>query len=126
MGYVAVAAAYEGGRDWLDAVLSIVKANADCLREILAEGLPEAVMSPLEGTYLAWVNLAAYVKPEDMKQVVQDSAKLAVDYGEWFGGADYASFIRVNLATSEENIRRAGQQLCQAVQDYRKAQEQKR
>ncbi len=125
MGYVAVAAAYEGGRDWLDGVLSIVKANADCLRGILAEGLPEAVMSPLEGTYLAWVNLAAYVKPEDMKQVVQDEAKLAVDYGDWFGGADYASFIRINLATSEENIRRAGQQLCRAVEKYRKAQEQK-
>lgn len=118
MGYVAVRAAYEGGREWLDGVLSIIKDNASCLREALAAELPEAVMSPLEGTYLAWVNLAAYVKPEDMKLVVQDMAGLAVDFGEWFGGSAYAPFIRVNLATSTENVKLAAERLCAAVKSY--------
>ncbi len=118
MGYVAVRAAYEGGREWLDAILSIIRDNAACLRGVLADELPEAVMSPLEGTYLAWVNLSSYVKPEDMKLVVQDMAGLAVDYGEWFGGSAYAPFIRINLATGRENIKLAAEKLCAAVKAY--------
>ena len=30
---------------------------------------------------------------------------LAVDFGEWFGRNKYENFIRVNLATSPDNVR---------------------
>ena len=73
----------------------------------------------LEGTYLCWMDLGAYVKAEDMKEVVQHQAKLAVDYGDWFGGeaygAEYATHIRINLATCRENIVRAVEQLVEAI-----------
>ena len=36
--------------------------------------------------------------------VVYDFFGLAVDFGSWFGGQKYAGFIRINLATSRENI----------------------
>ena len=35
---------------------------------------------------------------------MQDKCKLAFDYGPWFGGDRSGSFIRINLATSRENI----------------------
>ena len=49
----------------------------------LLEALAD-VDSELEGTYLMWIDLGRYIKPEDMKHVIQDKCGLAVDYGSWF------------------------------------------
>ena len=106
-GYVAVAAAFGGGRPWLEGVIDIIHKNAQYVEETLAEKLPEAVVSPLEGTYLQWVDLGAYVKPNETQELIQNKCRLAVDYGEWFGGERFGSFIRLNLATSPENIKEA-------------------
>lgn len=106
-GYVAVAAAFGGGRPWLEGVIDIIHKNAQYVEETLAEKLPDAVVSPLEGTYLQWVDLGAYVKPNETQELIQNKCRLAVDYGEWFGGERFGSFIRLNLATSPENIKEA-------------------
>lgn len=106
-GYVAVAAAFGGGRPWLDSVIDIIHKNAQYVEETLAEKLPDAVVSPLEGTYLQWVDLGAYVNPNETQELIQNKCRLAVDYGEWFGGERFGSFIRLNLATSPENIKEA-------------------
>ena len=106
-GYVAVAAAFGGGRPWLEGVIDIIHKNAQYVEETLAEKLPEAVVSPLEGTYLQWVDLGAYVKPNETQELIQNKCRLAVDYGEWFGGERFGSFIRLNLATSPKNIKEA-------------------
>ena len=103
-GYIAVQAAYEGGREWLDKVRTIIKGNYERMKELFSEKLPEAIVYPMEGTYLAWIDLGAYIKKEDMKEIVQNKAKIAVDFGDWFGGEEYASFIRLNLATRLENV----------------------
>lgn len=103
-GYIAARAAYEGGEEWLNSVLKQVKDNYEYLRDRIDLNLPEAIISPLEGTYLCWINLAAYLKPDQMKEVLQKECRLAVDYGEWFGGERYKSWIRMNLATSLENV----------------------
>ena len=120
MGYIAAASAYEGGRPWLEGVLKIIRGNYEYLRQELSGKLPRARISPLEGTYLSWINLEAYVEPgrpaaEWMKETVQEKARLAVDFGDWFGGSRYASFIRMNLATRRENIERAAARLAGAI-----------
>ena len=77
---------------------------ADVSEAELAEKLPEAVVTPLEGTYLCWINLEAYVRADEMKEVIQKKCRLAVDFGDWFGGERFGTFIRMNLATSKENV----------------------
>ena len=103
-GYVAAKAAYEGGREWLNEVLDVIKGNYDYLKARIETELPNAVASELEGTYLTWIDLRAYLKPEEMKSFMEEKCGLAFDYGDWFGGEDYACFIRMNLATSRENV----------------------
>lgn len=39
-----------------------------------------------------------------MKEVIQKKCRLAVDFGDWFGGERFGTFIRMNLATSKENV----------------------
>ena len=77
------------------------------MKETFAKYLPDVVVSPLEGTYLAWIDMTAYVKPDEMTQVMQEKCGLAFDYGDWFGGENFAEFIRMNLATSRENVETA-------------------
>ena len=61
----------------------------------------------MDGTYLAWIDFGAYVKPEDMHDLFENKCRLASSFGEWFGGESYATFVRLNLATSLENIKAA-------------------
>ncbi len=114
-GYVAVQSAYEGGRPWLEELLNMVEGNYHCLRNALEKELPHVWISDLEGTYLMWIDLGAYVKPEEMEQVICHECGIAVDYGSWFGEGENASCIRVNLATSRENIEEAARRLIQVL-----------
>ena len=103
-GFVAAEAAYKGGQEWLDKVKKQIVDNDQYLRELFKENLPKVVATPLEATYLVWIDLRAYIKPEDTKEFIQKKCRLAVDFGDWFGGDRFNGFIRMNLATSRENV----------------------
>ena len=115
-GYIAVQSAYEGGRKWLDEVLNIIEENYHLMKSILEEKLPKVWIRKLEGTYLMWIDLGAYVSADEIESVIQKDCGLAVDYGSWFGGEAYGTFIRVNLATREENIRLAAEKIVEALE----------
>lgn len=106
-GYVAVEAAYRGGREWFEAVRDIIYGNYTAARDMLQASLPEAVVSPLEGTYLMWIDLGAYLAPNEVKPFMEDKCGVAADYGDWFGGERFGTHIRLNLATSRELVERA-------------------
>ena len=115
-GYVAVQAAYENGRPWFDELLGIIESNFRYLRDRLTAELPGAKVADLEGTYLLWIDLSAYVnEAEAMQHLMEDECGIAVDYGSWFGGDKYAGCIRMNLATSMENIESAADRIIKAL-----------
>ena len=115
-GYIAVQSAYDGGRKWLDEVLNIIEENYHLMKSILEEKLPKVWIPKLEGTYLMWIDLGAYVSADEIESVIQKDCGLAVDYGSWFGGESYGTFIRVNLATREENIRLAAEKIVEVLE----------
>ena len=114
-GYIAVQSAYENGREWLEEVLEIIEGNYHYLRETLEKELPKVWISKLEGTYLMWIDLGEYIRPEEMETVICDKCGLGVDYGVWFGSGESERFIRVNLATSRENIETAAQRIIDVL-----------
>ena len=59
----------------------------------------------MDGTYLAWIDFGAYIRAEDMHDLCENKCCIAPSFGEWFGGESYATFVRLNLATSLENIK---------------------
>ena len=91
------------------------------MRELFKENLPEIVVTPLEGTYLVWIDLRAYVKPEDTREFIQKKCRLAVDFGDWFGGEQFNGFIRMNLATSRENVEIGAKRIMDGILKERKA-----
>ena len=106
-GYVAAEAAYKEGRPWFEEVKEVIYGNYLYIKETLERALPEITVTPLEGTYLAWIDFSSYVSGAELAEFLQKKCKLAFDYGEWFGGEKYASFARMNLATSRENVETA-------------------
>lgn len=110
-GLHANIAAYAAGAPWLDEVTAYLEGNDRVLREGLAAVLPEARVAPLEGTYLAWVDLTAYAAQGEPAERLLD-AGVAVNAGPSFGLAG-AGHVRVNLATGrrvvEEIVARAAE-----------------
>ncbi len=114
MGCTATKAAYLYGHEWLESLLGVIRENYEYLRSAFAREIPKVVISPLEGTYLLWVDLRPYLGTENIKAFVQDKCRLAIDYGEWFC-PDAAGFIRFNLATLPSYVHQAAENLIREI-----------
>lgn len=115
-GYIAAEAAYRGGRDWYDALIhQIYDVNFNYLRERLTKDLPGTVVSDLQGTYLAWIDMRGVMEPSSVKEAVLEKGKLAVDFGDWFGGEKYDGFVRMNLAAPLEYVEKGADALIAAA-----------
>ena len=113
----AIAAAYTHpeAESWLTDVLAVIRENYEYLCRELCTALPQIRISPMDGTYLAWIDFGAYVKAEDMHNLFENKCRIAPSFGEWFGGKNYATFVRLNLATSLENIKTATHNIIKYV-----------
>ena len=114
----AIAAAYTHpeAEAWLTDVLAVIRENYDYLCNELLSVLPELRISPMDGTYLAWIDFGAYVMADDMHDVFENQCRIAPSFGEWFGGESYATFVRLNLATSLTNIKVATHSIIDHIQ----------
>ena len=98
LAIVATQAAYCLGEEWLEEVLAYLDNNISFLENYLQEHLPETKCSPLEGTYLAWVDLSAYgYTQEELKEKILREAQVLIEEGTIFG-EEGKGFIRINIA----------------------------
>ena len=77
-----------------------IKENYEYTKEILSMHLPHVVISPLEGTYLAWYDFSYYINEKDIKNFFQYKCNLAV-------GEAGKGHIRINLATERKIVEEA-------------------
>lgn len=60
--------------------------NLDYVRTFLKENLPEIKLTEPEGTYLLWLDFKSLgMKEEQLKDLVENKAKLWLDSGAMFG-----------------------------------------
>lgn len=112
---ITVAYTHPEAEAWLTDVLAVIRENYAYLCRELCTALPQIRISPMDGTYLAWIDFGAYVKAEDMHDLFENKCRIAPSFGEWFGGENYATFVRLNLATSLVNIRTATHNIIKYV-----------
>ena len=115
-GYVAAEAAYRYGREWFENVKKIIYGNYLYIKDTFAARPPKAVVTPLEATYLMWIDLGAYVSAENMHDFIQNKCELAFDYGDWFGGERFGTHVRINLATSREMVEKAAERIIANIE----------
>lgn len=106
LGMLATQVGYEKGKEWLENLIDLIQDNYDYLKSELNKNIPDIIVTPLEGTYLAFLDLRKIISVNEVKNFIQDKARLAIDFGEWFGGS-FKGFIRLNLATDPEIVKKA-------------------
>jgi len=116
-GFTALEAAYREGDEWLGQLLEYLEGNYDFLKKYLSEILPGITVSPLEATYLAWINfgILGLDDKELMKFMVKEARIGFVDgprFGE--GGTQY---MRMNIGTPRAVLKSALDQLADATRD---------
>ena len=111
---VATIAAYTSGADWLEALLVQLQSNYALFVSFCGEHLPKAVVSPLQGTYLVWVNFGAYFNNEEDLSAAMQRAMCAVTAGSWFNEG-FALHKRFNIALPQQALLGALQRLAQQI-----------
>ena len=99
----ATRAAYNHGDDWLDGLMAYLDDSRKFLAELVARHLPKAVLAPMEGTYLGWLDCRAYgyTGAELMERAVE--AGVVFTGGEFFGKGG-EGFLRVNIGAPRRYV----------------------
>lgn len=110
----ATQAAYTQCDDWLDGLLQYLDENRGLLADLVKEYLPKAILTPVEATYLAWLDLRPYGKTCDELEAAFLKHGVALTGGLFFG-QEGQGFMRVNFgcpqAMLREGIKRMGDAL---------------
>lgn len=96
--FIATEAAYLHGDAWLDAMVAYLTEAQALVRRELAARLPDAVMAPMEATYLAWLDLRAYGHTTAELTRLTHDAGVAFTPGTFFGRETGEGFLRLNFA----------------------------
>jgi len=100
----ALIAAYTKGEEWLEELKLYLYDNYTILCDFFHEHMPNLPILPLEATYLVWVDCTAIKQTsEEITRALLEQEKLWVNEGTMYGAAG-ESFIRINIATSRENL----------------------
>lgn len=113
--YAGARAAYDHCEDWLDELLGVIAENYRAVSKHLARRWPRASLAPLEGTYIAWLDLRFTGATPDELQAACEEHALFFDFGPKFGPGG-EGFIRWNLACPTWVVEEALPRLDAALQ----------
>lgn len=117
MAYEAVTLAYRHCEGWLDELLELLETNRKTAVDFFAEHFPKAIVSPLEGTYLLWVDLRVYFTDQnEQEEFMTKKALLFLDEGYLFG-EEGSGFERINLACPTSLLKESLMRLAAAYQN---------
>ncbi len=98
-GVVALQAAYNESEAWLDALCEYIWQNYETLLGFFHREFPDFVVTPLEGTYLVWVDIRSTgLSSDEFTQKLLRDAHVQVNSGTMYGVEAGEGFIRINIA----------------------------
>lgn len=75
LGLIASQAAYTGGEDWLNQVVTYIEGNLDFVESFVRSNIPRVKFVKPQGTYLAWLDVSALGDKIGAKQLAADANK---------------------------------------------------
>jgi len=122
LAYDTCVAAYDNAEPWLEAMLTYIRANDSVTREYFAErklpvGATTITISPLEATYLQWLDFSALgLDHRELQRLMREKAGVFFEEGYIFGD-EGRGFERLNLAyprsVIQEIARRVERVICE-------------
>ena len=113
--YAAIAAFSPEGADWLDAVMGYIGENFRQFKEYLDRELPELKVTPIQGTYLAWVDFRALgLSSGELEKLLSEKCLISAIPGTAFGKAG-EGFMRFNIALPRSEMMKALERLKKGI-----------
>ena len=109
MGLVAALAAYSDCAAWREALLSYLQRNRDFVADAI-DKIPGLSVSPVEATYLSWIDARALGLPDPTGFF--EKAGVGLSDGRTFGGD---GFVRLNFGCSRSLLASALLRMKNAV-----------
>jgi len=119
-GFTAAVAAYQDGTAWLDELVAYLEGNRDTATTFLRERIPQVRMTPLEGTYLAWLNCRGLGSGAPPYATLLEDGRVATVDGDRFGEGGNG-FVRVNLACPRQRLLDGLERICASLERRRAA-----
>lgn len=96
LGITAAKAAYEFGDEWLTQLIEYLSHNFEALTSYIHQHLPAVKITPIEGTYLAWLDCRDLLIEKNAYDFFLKEARVAFNDGKIFGPGG-EGFIRFNF-----------------------------
>ena len=113
-GMVASEAAYSYGDSWLDQALLYIKKNAGLVEKTLAEEIPIIKSSPLEATYLMWLDFRGFdLSDDEVGKILVEKAGVGLSPGKMFGPGG-EGFQRINIGCPRSVLEEALDKIIKA------------
>ncbi|WP_373944090.1 PatB family C-S lyase [Vibrio chagasii] len=117
----ATIAAFEKGGEWLDGMLVYLQETVKWITEFAEKRIPQLKVFQPQGTYQVWFDFSALgFSKEKLKNTVFELAGMGLTPGGWFGAESY-HFMRMNIATSRDNIEKSFEALANAIDNAEQA-----
>ncbi len=117
MGFVAALAAFEHTDEWVDELLRVLQANRDQALSFMRDRIPGVSMTPMHGTYLAWLDCREAGIDGSPYEFLLEKARVATVDGALFGTGG-EGFVRVNLACPQTRLLDALERIRVAVERH--------
>jgi cystathionine beta-lyase len=114
LGYTACLAAYRDGAEWHQALLDYLRGNRDLVFEAI-NAAPDLSTTPVEATYLAWIDTRA--------AEIENPGEFFLQAGvDMWDGVDFGGpgFIRINFGLPRSRLREGLRRIQTAMQDRSK------
>ena len=99
-------AAYNHGDLWLEGLKNYLKQGTLLLKQLLETHCPKTILTPFEGTYLAWIDISSYGTNDDLLPKIKKAGLFVTD-GRVFGKETGEGFIRLNIGCPHHHIEKA-------------------
>lgn len=116
----AFEAAYNGGEEWLEALLVYLQQTREFVRGYLASHLPGIHLIEPEGSYLLWLDCRELgMTDAELKHFFVHEAGVALSPGTIFG-EEGRGFMRMNIGTPRKTVAAALEQIRGALEARKK------
>lgn len=109
-GYTGCEAAYRFGEPWRQELIAYLRANRDRVQEVVQEELDGVTMTPIQATYLAWLDVSRLELPDPA--AFFEEAGVGLSDGRFFGAEGY---VRLNFGCRRALLEEGLQRMRRAV-----------
>ena len=113
----ATIAAFNKGDEWIDELNQYLFNNKKYIQENLKKNLPDIHLVDNKATYLLWLDISKYTSDsKDFADELRKKTGLFLSNGKQFGRGG-ESFLRMNIATSLDNVKDACDRLYKFIKN---------